>query len=76
MYAGAKSLVVSHWAVDSVSTQELMSEAFRQVKAGKVPIEAMQLARQFIFKSRDGGGKINYSREHPYFWAPFVYVGD
>ncbi len=76
MFAGAKGLLVSHWAVDSASAQELMSETFRQIKAGRSAPDALQAARKTIFTSRDKRGRLNYSREHPYFWAPFVYVGE
>jgi CHAT domain-containing protein len=76
MFAGAKGLLVSHWAVDSASTQELMSETFRQIKAGQSAPDALQAARKSIFTSGNKGGRLKYSREHPYFWAPFVYVGD
>jgi CHAT domain-containing protein len=76
MFAGAKGLLVSHWAVDSASTQELISETFRHIKAGQSAPDALQAARKTIFTSRDKGGRLSYSREHPYFWAPFVYVGE
>ncbi len=41
MYAGAKSLVVSHWSVDSVATQALVAGTFREMKTGKGPAEAL-----------------------------------
>src|ERR1019366_9108337 len=32
MFAGAKSLLVSHWSVDSRSTEALMTSTFRNIK--------------------------------------------
>lgn len=75
MYAGAKGLLVSHWSVESQSTQQLMAETFRQIKAGNSALSALQAARQTILNSRSADGGTTISRGHPYFWAPFVYVG-
>jgi CHAT domain-containing protein/tetratricopeptide (TPR) repeat protein len=76
MYAGARSLLVSHWSVDSLSTQALMTTTFRYIKAGKPALEAVNDAQRQIISggySRDG---YHFSRAHPFFWAAFVYVGD
>ena len=67
MFAGARGLYVSHWAVDSVATRDLMVEAFRQIKAGQSPVRALALARNAIRQSPRRG--------HPMYWAPFVHVG-
>jgi CHAT domain-containing protein len=76
MYSGAKGLLVSHWSVDSVSTQELMTETFQQLKAGNPVLGALNTARKLIASSESGKAGSKISRSHPYFWAPFVYVGD
>jgi CHAT domain-containing protein/Tfp pilus assembly protein PilF len=76
MYAGARSLLVSHWSVDSLSTQALMTSTFRNIKAGQPAIAAVNDAQRQIISggyTRDG---YHFSRAHPFFWAPFVYVGD
>jgi CHAT domain-containing protein len=76
MYAGAKSLLVSHWSVDSLSTQALMTDTFRNIKSGMPALPAVSAARAELLRggySRDGH---HFSRAHPFFWAPFVYVGD
>ncbi|MEK7816090.1 MAG: CHAT domain-containing tetratricopeptide repeat protein [Pseudomonadota bacterium] len=74
MYAGAKGLLVSHWSVESLSAKDLMNESFRHLKAGAPAVAALREARLTVRASRDTGGR--FSRAHPYFWAPFVYVGD
>jgi CHAT domain-containing protein len=76
MYAGAKSLLVSHWSVESRSTQELITETFRRLQAGSENLAALEDARSAIRGGTLGDGSEKMSRGHPYFWAPFVYVGD
>ncbi len=74
MYAGAKGLLVSHWSVESLSAKDLINESFRHLKAGQPAVAALREARLTVRASRDTGAR--FSRAHPYFWAPFVYVGD
>jgi CHAT domain-containing protein len=76
MYAGAKGLLVSHWSVDSLSTQALMTSTFRNIKSGMGALPAVSDAQKQLLGggySRDG---YFFSRAHPFFWAAFVYVGD
>lgn len=75
MYAGAKGLLVSHWSVESRSTQELMTELFRRSRGGADNLAALAAARDRVRGSTLDAGR-PVSRAHPYFWAPFVYVGD
>ena len=76
MYSGARSLLVSHWSVDSLSTQALMTSTFRNIRAGQPVIQAINEARRAIVQGKYSSGPYNFSRGHPFFWAPFVYVGD
>jgi CHAT domain-containing protein len=78
MYAGAQGVVVSHWSVDSRSTQEMMTELFRETRDGAESLSALDGARQKIRASKMPGQGVqqSVSRAHPFFWAPFVYVGD
>ena len=76
MYAGAKSLLVSHWSVDSLSTETLMTSTFRNIKRGETALNAVSDAQREL---RGGGytsGPYRFSRSHPFFWAAFIYVGD
>jgi CHAT domain-containing protein/uncharacterized protein HemY len=68
LYAGAASVVVSLWSVAANSTVELMEEFYSQLKEGKDKATALQQAMIKIMM------KPEYS--HPYFWAPFLLVGD
>lgn len=76
MYAGAKSLLVSHWSVDSQSTKTLMTTTFRNIKGGKPTLTAVSDAQRELVSGRYQSGQYHFSRANPFFWAPFVYVGD
>jgi len=65
-YAGAPSVIVSLWKVSAESTQELMLEFYKLLKSGKDKAVALQKAQVKIMKDYP----------HPYYWAPFVLVGD
>jgi len=76
MYAGAKSLLVSHWAVDSLSTEKLMTDTFRNIKGGMPGLTAVSNAQRELLKGGYDRGQYHFSRANPFFWAAFVYVGD
>ena len=76
MYAGARSLLVSHWSVDSLSTQNLMTTTFRNIKNGMSAMDAISDAGRGLRADGYTNGQYHFSRAHPFFWAPFVYVGD
>ena len=69
-FAGARSLVVSHWQVPSSATAALLSNMFESLgpefKGGAGP--ALRDAQVRMIS------KTNVS--HPFFWAAFVVVGD
>ncbi len=68
-FAGARSLLVSHWSVDDKSTRELMVGLFTNLQNGKVSrAVALQRAIQSV-KAQSGFVE-------PRFWAPFVIVGE
>jgi len=73
IYAGAPSVIVSLWPVDACSTQELMLEFYTQLKSGEEnnntdKATALQQAQIKVMEKEE------YS--HPYYWAPFILVGD
>jgi tetratricopeptide (TPR) repeat protein len=80
LYAGARRLLVSHWAVESAATRDLVVDMFRSLRAGQSAMSAAAAARNRLRATRsdaamnaDGPA---VSRAHPFFWAPFVVVGD
>lgn len=72
LYAGASNLMVSLWKVSDNSTSKLMVEFYRQMldknNAGLTYAELLQKAKQLLLLDKV------YSR--PYFWAPFIVIGD
>jgi CHAT domain-containing protein len=67
-YAGARSVVVSLWSIADASTARLMAELYRHLKAGASKDEALRRAQVALIRSKAYG--------HPFYWAPFVLVGD
>lgn len=68
-YAGAPSIVASLWRVNDKSTASFMEEFYKGlIYENLSKSKALQLAIKKI-KSKE-----EYS--HPYFWAPFVLMGD
>ncbi|MGH7023949.1 MAG: CHAT domain-containing protein [Caulobacteraceae bacterium] len=70
IYAGSRGLVVSHWEVDSASTQALMTGMFDAAQPGETISEAEALRRSEL-KLMDSA-----DHSHPYYWAAFTVVGD
>jgi CHAT domain-containing protein len=66
LYAGAPSVVASLWAVSDRSTAEFMRELYSHIRAGLSKRAALRLAQLAI---KDAYG-------HPYYWAPFVLMGN
>jgi len=68
-YAGAPSLLVSLWPVESQATELLMSAFYRRYKGG-----CLSKARALQEAQLEVMGLADYA--HPRYWAPFVLVGD
>lgn len=70
-YAGARALLVSHWAVNSEATVKLITKGFDELKADPKIGRAEALRRSMMALINKGDG---YA--HPANWAPFVVVGE
>jgi CHAT domain-containing protein len=67
--AGAKSMVVSQWKVESTSTTSLMVALHRGVASGSgARAEHLRRAAREV--------KADPKYAHPFYWAPFILVGD
>jgi len=66
--AGAESQVISLWQVDDKATRDLMVDFYTRLRRGEGRGEALRNAELTIMKT--------VGREHPYFWASFIEVGD
>lgn len=90
MLAGSKSVIVSLWSVESNSTAVLMKSFYSHLmKPGRSKEEALRLAKQelknqsLISDDLSRGVKITRldkktqtSTAHPFFWAPFILIGE
>ena len=66
-YAGARAVLMSLWSVSEEASVQLVEAFFKHLKEGKSKLDAMKLAREKVRK--DG-------YDHPFFWAPFILVGE
>ncbi len=64
--AGARSTLATLWTIDDESTSEFMGELYRQLDAGVTKAQALQRAQLAILAKEN----------RPYFWAPYVLVGN
>src|SRR6185436_4310591 len=68
IYAGAKNLMVSLWRVSDASTSRLMIEFYNHLLTGKTKPDALKKAKLKLLRSKEF--------HHPYYWAPFVLIGN
>ena len=71
-YAGARTLLVSHWEVGSDAAVKLSTRAFAELKSnpGMGRAEALRLSMRELIE------KGSPAEAHPSTWAPFVVVGE
>lgn len=84
MYAGARGVVASLWEVADWAAAETMGVFYRgALKRGLPPSQALWEAKRSMRGSRGvrgvarvtGGSGAQVDPSHPYFWAPFIYIG-
>jgi CHAT domain-containing protein len=71
-YAGARALLVSHWAVDTEATVKLVTGAVERMASDRT-VGRAEAMRQSMLAMIDKGKTYE---AHPKFWAPFVAVGE
>jgi hypothetical protein len=71
-YAGARSLLVSHWSVESNATVKLITKALGIMATDK-SIGRSEALRRSMLALIDKGEP---QEAHPAYWAPFVVVGE
>ena len=72
-YAGARSLLVSHWLVASEATVELTTNMFKEIEKNPSFGKSEALRRSRLKLINDSN---NPEYAHPFYWAPFVVVGE
>ena len=72
-YAGARALLVSHWAVDSAAATRLTTSIFDRLKADPKLGRAEALRQSMLAYLNDASSPRN---AYPAFWAPFALIGE
>ncbi len=81
-YAGTRAILASMWPVETTSAKKLTTGVFRSQKENKSlsRVRAHQKSMLALIDSPglpdNTTGKIVASYAHPFFWAPFILVGD
>ncbi|MGE3702265.1 MAG: CHAT domain-containing protein [Hyphomicrobiaceae bacterium] len=73
LYAGARTLLVSHWSVDSAAAVKLTTKAFEALKLDPRIGRAEALRQSMLAYMNDRSAVLN---AYPAFWAPFTLVGE
>jgi CHAT domain-containing protein/Tfp pilus assembly protein PilF len=71
-YAGARALLVSHWAVNSDATVKLITKTLSTMAADETVGRSEALRRSMVSLIEQG----EPYEAHPAYWAPFVVVGE
>lgn len=66
--AGVESQMISLWQVDDKATRELLVDFYTRLQRGEGRGEALRNAELALMRT--------VGREHPFFWASFIGVGD
>ena len=74
-FAGAQSVLVSHWSVEDRATQALMTAVFQQYAQQPTMARAEALRQGMLAMLHQAQGQTAYFA-HPFAWAPFFLVGE
>ena len=66
--AGAKSVIISLWEVEDESTAILFSKFYENLKEGHSKSKSLRLAKLYV--------KNETKFSHPFYWAPFILMGE
>lgn len=72
-YAGARALLVSHWAVESNAATQLTTSTFEQLKSDPKLGRAEALRRAMLLYMNEASNPRN---AYPAYWAPFLIIGE
>ena len=75
-YAGARSLMVTHWAVNDQTAAFLVADSLRRLRENPAQgVAAALRAAQLGMLDAAGHGMVA-AVAHPFYWAPFALIGD
>jgi CHAT domain-containing protein len=66
--AGARSVVASLWQPDAEASILFMQEFYKSLHDNKTKVESLRLAQNLL--------RNNTKYSHPYYWAPYILLGD
>lgn len=72
---GAKTVLATLWPVEDKSTSMLMREFYRLCETGLTKAESLRQA-QLRLLNGEFTSEVGYDFTHPYFWAPFILIGN
>ncbi len=73
-YAGARGLMVTHWAVDDAAAALTVADSLRRQQAGASSAAALRGAQ--LLQLDEAGRRLPEAFGHPFYWAPFALIGD
>ncbi len=91
MQSGAKSVIASLWQVNDPATALFMQQFYQHLKAGMSKAQAIQQVQKDFIQSKltaknapdrnigvqaDRSSAIPLNYAHPYFWSPFILIGN
>jgi CHAT domain-containing protein len=73
-FAGARSVLATHWSVESASAEALVSSTFKRAAddPGRSRATSLREAQLAMINGQLGNGKWR----HPFYWAPYSLFGD
>jgi CHAT domain-containing protein len=77
--SGARSTLATLWPVEDSSAAQLMGQFYQQLKEGNPKLDALRSAQLKLiesFKVKPPFEELKALPPHPYYWAPYVLVGN
>lgn len=75
LYAGAASLLLSHWQIPDAVAAELIMTFYRHLAAGERKAAALRRAQLALLRRGREDDAESSHYQHPFIWAPFFLMG-
>ena len=75
-YAGARSLMVTHWSVNDQIAAYLVADTLRRLKSGEAGGIAASMRAAQLGMLDEAGKTLTAEVSHPFYWAPFAVIGE
>jgi CHAT domain-containing protein len=73
-FAGARGLMVTHWAVNDTAATLTIADSMRRQSQGASSAASLRGAQLAILD--EAGKRLPANWGHPFYWAPFALIGD